>query len=104
MKGPSEKGELFAVLEYMKGGLVVTHPCAPPSKNRVLYAIPMYSFSCVLVVVCVVRKPCPCLSHSRRRDLINLVLLHSYYKGRGGGDFVNTRRTLGGTSVTSFFV
>ena len=29
MKGPSEKGELFAVLEYMKGGQVVTHPCAP---------------------------------------------------------------------------
>ena len=23
MKGPSEKGELFAVLEYMKGGQVV---------------------------------------------------------------------------------
>ena len=29
MKGPSEKGELFAVLEYMKGGQAVTHPCAP---------------------------------------------------------------------------
>ena len=29
MKGPLEKGELFAVLEYMKGGPVVTHPCAP---------------------------------------------------------------------------
>ena len=29
MKGPSEKGELFAVLEYMKAGQVVTHPCAP---------------------------------------------------------------------------
>ena len=32
MKGPSEKGDLFAVLEYMKGGQVVTHPCAPLTK------------------------------------------------------------------------
>ena len=32
MKGPSEKEDLFAVLEYMKGGQVVTHPCAPLSK------------------------------------------------------------------------
>ena len=32
MKEPSEKGDLFAVLEYMKGGQVVTHPCAPLSK------------------------------------------------------------------------
>ena len=29
MKGPSEKGGLLAVLEYVKGGQVVTHPCAP---------------------------------------------------------------------------
>ena len=34
MKGPSEKGDQFAVLEYemkldMKGGQMVTHPCAP---------------------------------------------------------------------------
>ena len=28
MKGPSENGELCAVLECMKGGQVVTHPCA----------------------------------------------------------------------------
>ena len=28
MKGPSEKGELFAVLEYMKGGQIVTNPRA----------------------------------------------------------------------------
>ena len=28
MKGPSEKGELFLVLGDMKGGQVVTHPCA----------------------------------------------------------------------------
>ena len=32
MKGPSEKGDQFAVLEYMKSGQVVTHPCAPLSK------------------------------------------------------------------------
>ena len=29
MKGPSEKRDQFAVLEYMKGGQMVTHPCAP---------------------------------------------------------------------------
>ena len=33
MKGPSEKGDQFAVLEYMKSGQVVTHPCAPLSKS-----------------------------------------------------------------------
>ena len=32
MKGPSEKGNKFAVLEYMKAGQVVTHPCAPLQK------------------------------------------------------------------------
>ena len=32
MKGPLEKGELFAVLEYMKGAQVVPHPCAPLHK------------------------------------------------------------------------
>ena len=40
-KGAAEKRELFAVLEYMKGGQVVTHPCAPPSKNRVLHVVPV---------------------------------------------------------------
>ena len=34
MKGPLEKGDLFAVLEYMKGGQAVTHPCAPLSKTK----------------------------------------------------------------------
>ena len=29
MKEPSEKGDQFAVSEYMKGGLMVTHPYAP---------------------------------------------------------------------------
>ena len=32
MKGPSEKGDQFAVLEYMKARQVVTHPCAPLQK------------------------------------------------------------------------
>ena len=35
MKGPLESGDQFAVLEYMKGGQMVTHPCAPHPKNRV---------------------------------------------------------------------
>ena len=34
MKGPSEKRDQFAILECMKGGQMVTHPCAPP-KNGV---------------------------------------------------------------------
>ena len=29
MKGPFEKGDQLTVLEYMKGGQMVTHPCAP---------------------------------------------------------------------------
>ena len=44
----------------------------------------MYSLTCVSVVVCVVHKPRPCLSYSRRRDRINSVLWRSYYKGGGG--------------------
>ena len=40
MKGPLEKGELFAVLKYMKVGQVFTRPCAPPSKNDVLHLVP----------------------------------------------------------------
>ena len=32
MKGPPETGDQFAVLEYMKAGLLVTHPCAPLQK------------------------------------------------------------------------
>ena len=43
----------------------------------------MHSLMCVSVVVCVARKPRPCLSYSRRRDRINSVLLRSYYKGGG---------------------
>ena len=43
----------------------------------------MHSPTCVSVVVCVARKPRPCLSYSWRRDRINLVPLCSYYKGGG---------------------
>ena len=43
----------------------------------------MHSLTRVSVVVCVVRKPRPCLSYSRRRDRINSVLWRSYYKGGG---------------------
>ena len=32
---------MFAVSEYMKGGHVVTHPCALASKNRVLHLVPV---------------------------------------------------------------
>ena len=41
MKGPPEKGDQFAVLEYMKAGLLVTHPCASPSKYLVLHSVPV---------------------------------------------------------------
>ena len=34
IKGPLEKGELFAVMEYMKGGQVVTHPCVSLQKIK----------------------------------------------------------------------
>ena len=34
MKGPSKTGDPFVVLEYMKGGRVVTHPCAALSKTE----------------------------------------------------------------------
>ena len=34
-KGPSEKGELFAVLERIKGGQVVPHPCAPVQRVEI---------------------------------------------------------------------
>ena len=45
----------------------------------------MHSLTCMSVVVCVVRKPRPCNSYSRRRDRINSVLWRSYYEGGGGG-------------------
>ena len=44
----------------------------------------MRSLTCVSVVACVARKPCPCPSYSRRRDRINLGLWRSLYKGGGG--------------------
>ena len=43
----------------------------------------MRSRTCVLVVVCVAHKLCPCPSYSRCRDRINLVLWRSLYKGGG---------------------
>ena len=36
----------------------------------------MHSLTCMSVVVCVVRKPRPCNSYSRRRDRINSVQTH----------------------------
>ena len=45
----------------------------------------MHLFTCVLVLVCVMRKPPACLSYGRRRDRINSVLWRSYYKGGGVG-------------------
>ena len=44
----------------------------------------MRSFTCVSVVVYVARKLRPCLSYSRRRDRINLVLWRSLDKGGAG--------------------
>ena len=44
----------------------------------------MHSLTCMSVVICVVRKPRPYNSYSRRRDRINSVLWRSYYKGGGG--------------------
>ena len=44
----------------------------------------MHSLTCMSVVVCVVRKPHPCNSYSRRSDRINSVLWRSYFKGVGG--------------------
>ena len=43
----------------------------------------VHSLTCMSVIVCVVRKPRPCNSYSRRRDRINSVLWRSYYKGGG---------------------
>ena len=33
MKGPSEKRDQFALLEYMKGGQMVTHPSQESSSG-----------------------------------------------------------------------
>ena len=43
----------------------------------------MHSPTCVSGVVCVACKLHPCLTYSRCRDRIDLVLLRSYYKGGG---------------------
>ena len=92
IKGPSEQGERFAVFEYMKGGQVATHSCAPlqiieffiqfPCPSPELSTLPQPA---PVVLVCVARKRRLCPSYSRRRDRINLVLWCSLYGGRGGG-------------------
>ena len=51
MKGPSEKGDQFAVLEYMKGGQIVTHPCAPLLRIEVCTHI-MHAHVCVGSCMC----------------------------------------------------
>ena len=56
----------------------------------------MHSLTCVSVVVCVVHKPHPCLSYSRRRDCINSVLWRSYYKRGGGVDELRPKVMIGG--------
>ena len=56
--------------------------------------------SCVSVVVCVARKPRPCLSYSRRRDCINSALLRSYYK-KGGGTACGQRHVDSKNSQTT---
>ena len=71
----------------MKGGQMVTHPCAPlPRIEFFIQSLPPSPEpdTFVSVVVCVARKPLPCPSYSRRRDCNNCVHWHSLYKGGGG--------------------
>ena len=84
MKGPSEKGDQFAVLEYMKGGQMVTHPCAPLPRIE-FCTHTMRARMCVSAVVCVARKLCPCPSYSKRRDRNNCV--HWRIQGGAGYNF-----------------
>ena len=60
----------------------------------------MHSLTCVLVVVCVVRKPRPCLSYIRCRDRMNSVLWCSYYKG-GGAPQNPFERHIAGSPMSS---
>ena len=57
IKGPSEKGDLFAVLEYMKGGQVVTHPCAPLSKILHPITVPISGAEGALIP-CILSRVC----------------------------------------------
>ena len=62
MKGPSEKGDQFAVSEYMKGGQMVTHPCAPLPRIefRHLQVVSMCNCSTWCMIVRRVSKPNIC--------------------------------------------
>ena len=62
MKGPSEKGDQFAVLEYMKGGKMVTHPCAPLPRIefRHLQVVRMCNCSAWCMIARRVSKPNIC--------------------------------------------
>ena len=74
------------MLEYMKGGQMVTHPCAPLPRIEFFIQSPSPSpkpDTCLSAVVCVARKPLPCPSYSRRRDCNNCVhrLIGGYTSG-----------------------
>ena len=70
-------------LSLRGGGVYCT--CYWERGRRLRCTRTMHSPTCVSAVVCVARKPRPCLSFSRRRDRIDLVLWRSYHKGGGGG-------------------
>ena len=59
MKGPSEKRDQFAVLECMKGGQMVTHPCAPLPRIefRHLQVVSMCNYSTWCMIARRVSKP-----------------------------------------------
>ena len=59
IKGPSEKRDQFAVLEYMKGGQMVTHPCAPLPRIefRHLQVVSMCNCSAWCMIARRVAKP-----------------------------------------------
>ena len=62
MKGPSKKGDQSAVLEYMKGGQMVTHPCAPLPRIefRHLQVVSMCNCSAWCMIARRVSKPNIC--------------------------------------------
>ena len=62
MKGPLEKRDQFAVLEYMKGGQMVTHPCAPLPRIefRHLLVVSMCNCSAWCMIARTASKPNIC--------------------------------------------
>ena len=62
MKGPSEKGDQFALLEYMKGGQMATHPCAPLPRIQVRHpqGVSMCNCSARCMIARRVSKPNIC--------------------------------------------